>query len=78
MLAAPQARRGWLLTEKDYKDFRLRLEFQHTGNAVSGVTFYRLPQDPWFEKVCIGGIPENPHGALLAHKGAWIKIKPKL
>lgn len=34
---------GWLLTDKEYSDFAMRLEFQLAAGANSGVTFRALP-----------------------------------
>ncbi|HKB37888.1 MAG TPA: family 16 glycoside hydrolase, partial [Gemmataceae bacterium] len=36
-------RRGWLLTERDYADFVLRLEFKFAAGANSGIAFRAAP-----------------------------------
>jgi hypothetical protein len=35
--------RGWLITEQDYSDFRLRFEFQLSNGANSGVSLRSIP-----------------------------------
>jgi Domain of Unknown Function (DUF1080) len=52
---------GWLLTEKEYKDFELRLEFKVPPNGNSGVAVHCPP-------------PNNPKGHDPAYSGMEIQI----
>ena len=41
----PNEKEGWLLTESDFGDFKLRFEFQLASGAASAVTFRANPAD---------------------------------
>ncbi len=45
-LTDPARQRGWLMTERDYTDFRLRLEFEVTSGASSGIGLRMWPGSP--------------------------------
>src|SRR5262249_38798336 len=47
---------GWLLTDRDYTDFVLRLEFQLSSGANSGVAFRMAPKT---EKPLIANIDDD-------------------
>jgi len=49
-------RRGWLLTERDYADFVLRLEFKFVAGANSGIAFRAAPGEG-----LTGGSPPRLH-----------------
>jgi hypothetical protein len=62
-------KRGWLLTEKDYANFILRLEFQLTRAANSGVCFRARPGDSAYKNLEIQILDDtDPRYAKMADK----------
>jgi predicted Ser/Thr protein kinase len=63
-LTDPLRQRGWLVTERDYTDFLLRLEFQLSPGASSGVGLRTWPGSPKVLKI---QIQDDAFPAFAAH-----------
>ncbi len=60
---------GWLLTQKEYGDFLLRLEYQLTPGSNSGIALLADPKDPHHLEVQLANLDFYPSGALWTNPG---------
>jgi type 1 glutamine amidotransferase/predicted Ser/Thr protein kinase len=72
-------RQGWLLHEREFSDFVLRLEYRMTGEVVSGVGVRRQPGEPFLKVYIVSDQQRNGAVQKFDHRtgGLWWPVDGK-
>ncbi|MBI3865937.1 MAG: protein kinase [Planctomycetia bacterium] len=64
VVAANGKGRGWLMTDRDFDEFTLTLEFQAGPNSNSGIGILAAPDDAEIFELQVGRMEQNPTGGV--------------